>query len=143
MSREIKFRAWYMPFGNKGRMQKMQHGLASDILGFAEMSPDKYIVEQYTGLRDKYETEISEGDIVSWNNNPDDLSVVKFGNFGVPIVDCEEYVDCAVGFYFEPQGSLKDVAPFNMTVPVNALYSKKCMIVGNVHEDRRLLEADK
>lgn len=47
-----KFRAWYMPFGPKWPMQGMVHGKASSILALAEMSPDEYIVEQYTGLKD-------------------------------------------------------------------------------------------
>ena len=64
MSRENKFRAWYMPFGPKGAMQEMVHGKASSILAFAEMSPDKYIVEQFTGLKDSSGDDIYENDLV-------------------------------------------------------------------------------
>lgn len=62
--REIKVRAWYMPFGPKGPMQEMVYSKASSILAFAEMSPDKYIVEQYTDLNDFHGKMIYEGDIV-------------------------------------------------------------------------------
>lgn len=62
--REIKFRAWHMPFGSKGPMQEMVYSKASSILAFAEMSPDKYIVEQYTGIKDESGKDICEGDIV-------------------------------------------------------------------------------
>ena len=64
MNREIKFRAWYMPFGSKEPMQEMLHRRASSILSFAEMNPDAYIVEQFTGMKDANGKEIYEGDIV-------------------------------------------------------------------------------
>ena len=43
MKREIKFRAWYMPFGKYGAKQEMVYSRASHILALAEMEPEKYI----------------------------------------------------------------------------------------------------
>ncbi|WP_024526677.1 YopX family protein [Levilactobacillus brevis] len=61
-----KFRAWHMPFGPKGPMQEMVHGRAGSILTQAEMTPDDYIVEQYTGLKDANGNMIYENDIIKY-----------------------------------------------------------------------------
>lgn len=116
MSREIKFRAWHMPFGPKGPMQEMVHGKASSILAFAEMSPDEYIVEQYTGIKDVNGKEICEGDIVEATIEgciQDDKYLVK--NMWDPHVWTEE----SDGYYAVSKMEVK----------------------GNVHENLELLEA--
>ena len=130
MSRQIKFRAWHMPFGPKGPMQEMVHGRASHILAFAEMSSDNYIVEQYTGLKDKNGKEIYEGDILAWHSNiyrkHDWVGLVLYRGAGFAVQESDksysspEWLDCACS---------KD--------------ANIVEIVGNVHENPELLEEDK
>lgn len=62
MAREIKFRAWHTPFSGSKFGQKFVYG--NKVLSFQSMAPDKYVVEQYTGMKDKELKEIYEGDIV-------------------------------------------------------------------------------
>ena len=117
MTRQIKFRAWHMPFGPKGPMQEMVHGKASSILALAEMSPDEYIVEQFTGLRDKDGKDIYEGDVLE---NPKYRSVVKFGS-GI--------------FYADVIGAVN-------RLPLAGEWQTS-VVIGNAHSNPELLEAAK
>ncbi len=113
----IKFRAWYMPFGKYGAMQEMIYSRASHILALAETEPEKYIPEQFTGLKDVNGKEIYEGDILE---NRKYRSIVKFarGKFLADVVGTISRFDL-IG---ETHGS---------------------KVIGNVHENPELLEADK
>ena len=119
MNRQIKFRAWHMPFGSKGPMQEMLHRRASSILSFAEMNSDAYIVEQFTGLKDKNGKDVYEGDLLK----------IKY-----PFSDNDEI--CEVKWSNSDAGFIIGNFQFWKVVP-------KSIVVGNVHEDKDLLEADK
>lgn len=117
MSREIKFRAWHMPFGSKGPMQQMFRSQASSVLSFAEMNPDAYIVEQFTGLKDENGKDIYEGDVLE---NPKYRSVVKFGSGS---------------FYADVIGAVN-------RFPLAGEWQTS-VVIGNAHRNPDLLEAEK
>ena len=126
-----KFRAWHMPFGPKGPMQEMVHGKASSILAFAEMSPDEYIVEQYTGVKDESDVDIYEGDIVRVSDVYGDLSyidVIWGGSDRYPAFDIKNHSK-----YYDSNALLSIVNGGFEIIEV----------IGNVHTNPELLEADK
>ncbi|ORN03157.1 YopX family protein [Lentilactobacillus parabuchneri] len=119
MNRQIKFRVWHILFGRKGPMQGMVHGKASSILALAEMNPDAYIVEQFTGLKDSNGDDIYENDLVLLDpDDPPYQVIFDEGKFELS----NDYL-----------GLVYDLSEEHMD----------CEIIGNIHEDKDLLEEDK
>ncbi|AEB73785.1 YopX family protein [Lentilactobacillus buchneri] len=132
MSREIKFRIWRAPdeysktFWMESWDSLMNYSM-SDI--FQLDNPDD-VLEQYTGLKDANGKEIYEGDILAWHSNVyrkhDWVGVVLYRGAGFAVQESDksysspEWLDCACR---------KDANIIE--------------VIGNVHDNPELLEADK
>lgn len=148
--REIKFRAWdkfhkrfickddywednvFLQIGESlfnatafGEITELyQYGVSNDNPTFMEdADSDRYILEQYTGLKDKNGKEIYEGDILKignkWNNDTTDIAEVKWyrGGFMLKLKGYFGYRDIE---YFD-----KDC--------------EKHEVIGNIHENPKLI----
>lgn len=117
MNREIKFRVW--------DREKNKFGEVAAILLMKEnkiyfqpsdISYNRFIFQQYTGLKDKNRKEVYEGDIVLMGNR----SINKYAKV--------EYSDEQIGFLIEDR-FIREFLQFN-----------KIAIVGNIFENPELLK---
>lgn len=133
MSREIKYRVW-----DEGEKEYID-GLfllapdgklyeKIDDFHFLERSPDRYIVEQYTGLKDKNGKMIMEGDIVK-TNSPDQP------NFKAGVI---EFAQRAFWISNVPS----DRPDHTHSELLLQYWETKIEIIGNVHENPELLGGD-
>lgn len=118
-----KFRAWYTPFKGEEFGQEMKYGQAGRLITHAEMSPDKYVLMQSTGLKDKNGVEIFEGDIVLADG------VKKIVTFGEQEHE-EDFGDLIyyIGFNVYTKMGYSSVIPVEYEV------------IGNIWENSELLE---
>ena len=125
-----KFRAWYTSFKGKKFGQEMKYGQAGRLITHAEMSPDKYILMQSTGLKDKNGVEIFEGDIVlfsvsdGFNHLDHEKAVVQASGCHSGLICKLVDLDLEYRIYYDP------------------VFHTDYEVIGNIYENKELLEVE-
>lgn len=134
MKREIKFRAWdkvyecYLydvqnAYDTLSGCVKDENG---EDAGYDEecfagfLDNDRYVVEQYTGLKDKNGRDIYEGDV---------LDIGLRNQDGKPIIAPVSYETYAAGYVLDNGGN-----------GIWQMLTKECEVIGNTFENPELLE---
>ena len=123
-----KFRIWYTPFKGEKFGQEMKYGQAGSLLTHAEMSPDKYVLMQSTGLKDKNGVEIFEGDIVlfsvsdGFNHLDHEKAIVQASGCHSGLVCKLVDLDLEYRIYYDP------------------VFHTDYEVIGNIWENSELLE---
>jgi uncharacterized phage protein (TIGR01671 family) len=145
--REIKFRAWDKVQGKYIEVVRMQFSAKRTPILITQELSDKqlltdpaslYIIEQYTGLKDKFGEEIYEGDIVERRKliSARELAVPGWG---------KDHTEIRRAFIVYEHGIFYGRS---ITAGINANYSWDELeadfeIIGNIHENPELLEGEK
>ncbi len=129
MTRETKFRVWCK---NKGEWEKhecylspsgiIMHMLKTGVL--MPLTPENHIALFYTGLKDKNSKEIYEGDIVTWVDT-EGTTYVKTVSFRA------KDICFTVG----------NIAYTNLID--SGYFQTKLEVIGNIYQNKELLEAVK
>ncbi|EMF0039221.1 hypothetical protein OSF82_001886 [Enterococcus hirae] len=123
-----KFRAWYTSFKGEEFGQEMKYGQVGRLITHAEMSPDKYVLMQSTGLKDKNGVEIFEGDVVlfsvsdGFNHLDHEKAVVQASGCHSGLICKLVDLDLEYRIYYDP------------------VFHTDYEVIGNIWENSELLE---
>lgn len=125
--REIKFRAW-----DKEHKRWTNYSIADDLPRFynkhtgcwkTDREGERFILCQYTGLKDKNDREIYEGDIVR-----------DFGSDYVPVYTKGIYMAVNTEQLKCPEEHRQ------LSTQFNVIWRNGCEIIGNIYENPELLK---
>lgn len=146
MSRAIKFRAWDTE--EKEYCYDVEHtydffcsgrGCYAESFGEVLNQPDRFIVEQYTGLKDKNGKEIYEGDIVNIaavvNTDDSDMTCIMDTNSVV----CWDKGHVRWDVNDKPESEDWDYHRRRYFVFVDSDDRENVEVIGNIHENPELL----
>ncbi len=131
--REIKFRAWVETYNGKEMIDnwcfldvKNNHFMATDLTNERPDVGEVYSIMQYTGLKDKNENGIYEGDI---------LTMVSYNYQHHNVYKYEVYY-CQESLRFKLRNNVP--YPHNVVTDVTGYHSFE--VIGNIYENPDLLK---